>query len=291
MLKKEKILLYLILLLAFLFRLPSFFQPHIENDEIIYQTLINKNTFRLKDYTLQETEILPRLPLEIYDSALFFHPPLFVFSASLIQKTIGKNFLILLPIVSSLSTVWLIYKIGRVNSDVNQALMAAAIFSLCPINLFVSSKIWLDSFLTFLITLSFYLAFKAKKPRDYFFSGLFFALALLTKYSAIFILFSVTLIFWQKKAKRTKVLAGLISFSLPLVLVLPWFVYQYQTLGIFFKNTKPSLESLNMFPFLQKVSQRPFYFYLSQLIILFPLYFLPLLKLFNLKFVKKTWFF
>lgn len=284
--KQKNFILGLILLNALLLRLPAFFQPHLENDEVIFQTLINKTTFKLKDYTLQNTAILPALAGENYDFPSFPHPPGFVYFQTLIIRIFGANFLILLPVLGSLGTIFLVFKISQLLENSRTGLVAAALLSLCPISFFAATKIWIDSFLTFLISLIVYLGLKIKQAKDALLAGLVFSMAVLTKYPAFFILPVVFLMILQKIKSWRQRAKALGFFLLPLVLTLPWFIFQYQTSGVIIRSSIPSSELIEKFPFVRMAVARPFYFYFIQTVVLFPLYFLGLKNLFSIKFLK-----
>jgi len=51
-----------LLLFSLGMRLPAIFIPHIENDEVIYQTLAEKVSKNIHDYTLQGTPLIEQLP-------------------------------------------------------------------------------------------------------------------------------------------------------------------------------------------------------------------------------------
>ena len=80
-----KIILVAIVLLALSMRLPALFTQHIENDEVILQVLAEKVSENPKDYSLQGTAVLDRLPKSVYDKPLFHHPPLFIYGLILFK--------------------------------------------------------------------------------------------------------------------------------------------------------------------------------------------------------------
>ncbi|MFC1711066.1 ArnT family glycosyltransferase [Patescibacteria group bacterium] len=290
--KEIQVFLILILLGSFLLRLPALFRVPVENDEIIFSTLIEKTTFKFKDYSLQETSILAKLPQSTYNYPVFHHPPFYVYTQAFIKKILGVNNLMVLPVFSGLLTIFLVFKIGSILLDSKKGLLAAFILSICPITLFVSTKAWMDSFLTLLLTLSVFFALKAKKSVYFaFMAGLFLTLSLLTKYTAIAIIPTIFLIFWQNEYNIKNKIKFFILFLIPLVVSLPWFLYYLQTVGRPWQSLNLSGEAESMFPFVKMVNSRPFYFYLTQTLILFPIYLLPLINLFKRKnFIKNNLF-
>lgn len=284
-----KFLLLIILITSFLIRLPALFKPPLENDEIIFKTLIEKTTFKLQDYSLQGTEILSKLPKSTYDFPVFHHPPLFVFTQAFITKVFHINNLKILPILSGLLTIFLIFKIGSIMYNQKIGLMAALILALCPITLFTSTKVWIDSYLTLLVSLTIYLFLKSEKNIIFtFLSGLTFTAAVLTKYTSVVTFPIILIILLQDQIKLKDKLKRLVVFLTPLVLTLPWFYFYYKKVGGFSKSISIKEEGENMFSFVKMVNSRPFYFYLTQTIVLAPLYILPMINFFKNGFIKRN---
>ncbi|MFH1280256.1 MAG: glycosyltransferase family 39 protein [Candidatus Beckwithbacteria bacterium] len=151
-------LIWLILLIALLIRLPSLFKPHIENDEVILQTLTRKvaKNFYLSDYTLRGEEILADLPKDLYDTALFLRPPGFVLVSSLFWRLSNGAVaaLMLVPVLGGLISVGAIYMIGELLEDRAVGLMSSMILAVEPVLLFSTTKFWTDGWLTGLVTLA-----------------------------------------------------------------------------------------------------------------------------------------
>jgi 4-amino-4-deoxy-L-arabinose transferase-like glycosyltransferase len=290
--KREiKILLLLIIIFSFLLRLPGFFRQHIENDEIIFQTLVKKNSFKLRDYTLHGTDILEKLAKENYDFASFPHPPAFVYLETIFYRLFGQAGLMFVPVFASLGTIFLVFKIGKHLYSREKGLLASAIMAVCPILVFISTKIWIDSLLVFLVALSFYLMLKINKPWQVVYSGIVFSLAILTKYPAVFVLPAILIVIFNKFKNIRQVVLSLLCFFVPLLITIPWFKYNYLETGVIFRNSVPSAELIEKFPFVKKVVNRPFYFYSLQLVLVYPIYglgYLGILGIFGKKYLGKN---
>ncbi|MBL7131404.1 MAG: glycosyltransferase family 39 protein, partial [Candidatus Omnitrophica bacterium] len=270
------VILIAIILFALAIRLPALFTRHIENDEVIYQVLADKVSKDFSDYSLQGTAILNQLPAGIYDKPLFHHPPLFIYGVILFKSLFGQRFIVLFPILCSVLTVLAIYLIGKKIYTEKVGLVAAFIFGFCPIAIHVSTKIWIDVLLTFLCTLTVYLAILAADKDKlvwYILGGISCGLAILSKITALFILAPVFYLFIRKPL-IVKRIDKMIFFSISALLVIvPWFFIFYKTFGIIFPWwVKPSEDLSQMFPFVRMILDRPFYFYFLNTIVVAPIY-------------------
>jgi len=270
-----KIILIAIILLSLSIRLPALFIRHIENDEVILQALAEKVSENPKDYSLQGTAVLDQLPKIVYDKPLFHHPPLFTYGLILFRKLFGVRYQVLFPVFASVITLLVIFAIGKELYDEAVGLIAAFIFSICPIVLHASTKIWIDAVLTLFCTLSVYLsilAVKKEKAFWYILAGISFGLAILSKISALAIIAPIVYLFIKNfNAKRLSNVLYFIIFSM--LIAGPWLYVFYKTFGTFFPWwIKPSEEPLRMFPFIKMAIARPWYFYFSNISKVAPIY-------------------
>lgn len=264
-----------VLLLSLSIRLPALFTRHIENDEVILQVLAEKASENPKDYSLQGTAILGQLPKIVYDKPLFHHPPLFIYGLTLFRNLLGVKCQILLPIFASVLTVLIIFAIGKELYDESVGLIAAFIFSICPIVLHASTKIWIDAVLTLFCTLSVYLSVlsvKREKAFWYILAGISFGLAVISKISALAIVAPIAYLFLKNfNAKRLPNVLYFIIFSI--LIASPWLFIFYRTFGTFFPWwIKPSEEPLRMFPFIKMAMARPWFFYFSNISAVAPIF-------------------
>lgn len=267
-----------IILLSLAIRMSALFIPHIENDEVIYQTLAEKISKNPLDYTLRGTFILHQLPANIYDHPLFCHPPFFIWLLALVKIVLGIRAEVLVSIVMGVLTILITYFIGKQLYSKKHGLLAAIILACCPVMLFVSTKIWLEIGLTLFVTLSFYLVILAchKKSILWFTAaGVVFGMGLLVKHSAILIAPAV-LYFIYRHAISWKQRVGFIAvFFLTGVCVnIPWLVYYRLTSGTFFYASRyaSSYNIASIFPFVVLAANRPWHYYFSGLISVYPVY-------------------
>lgn len=269
-------LIWIILLLALLIRLPSLFKSHIENDEIILQTLTKKvaKNFSLSDYTLRGESILADLPKDLYDTALFLRPPGFVIISSIFWRLSKGTMavLMLVPVIGALISVAAIYQIGKLLDNEAVGLISAMILAVEPVLLFSSTKFWTDGWLTGLMTLAMLYVIKAVKIgkiSDWIWSSFLTFAAILAKYSAGLLLPVALLIMLINRSKFWKISAWL--FTVFLLFGCWWRYYSWQTGLLYPMAGRPNQEAINNFPFVAMVVERPIYFYFKQLVITSPL--------------------
>lgn len=283
--RNNKWLIGLILILTVLVRLPSLWQPHLENDEVIYLTLTKKvaKNLSLYDYNLKGTELLSKLPEKHYNSPLFLHPPVFVLLTAIIYQLESETLLLLIPIIAGLVAVYCVYLIGKEIYSKKVGLIAALILSLDSIFLLTTTKFWIDGLLSALFCLSLTVTIKLERKnliRNSILIGVLTGLTILTKYPGILL---IPIISWWICIKNwkliNKITTQMIICLIILLVVAPWWRFTYQVTGnIWPLIGKPIKELQVAFPFLAMVVNRPFHYYLSQLLFISPLLFIGLIN-------------
>ncbi|HEY8278071.1 MAG TPA: glycosyltransferase family 39 protein, partial [Bdellovibrionota bacterium] len=275
----------LILAFAFLLRLGSFRQywhpkgywiwHHIETDERIYQALVEQVNGNFWNYTMQGTELLPKLNPGVYDHPLFTHPPVFIYLSWFLEKVLHLPFP-LVPVLQSLGTIlcarWIALKLYK---DEKTALWAMFLLTICPLSWFVSQKYWMESLLALTVSLQFLALLWALEKNDgkrFLLAGLAIALAYLTKFSAIFALPGVALLYVLRRGKNSKV-SEVLLLTLPIVLLGGgWSLFALWKNGVV--TTHIVDWDFAKFPFMQQVLARPWYYYFQTLVEFSPVYLL-----------------
>src|SRR4030066_323584 len=208
-----------IIFFSFFFLLNLMRQPVIDWDESVYLYLSEHMTWYLTQYTTQGSFIDNALPQGVYSSPVFHHPPLIPYLIKILSfagpHTGGK---ILNFIFYGLS-LFLVFDIAKRLSDIKGALLSLALWVVCPIFNLEAKIVHLDFPSTALILTGFWFYLKSQErlpAKKYLvLSGLAFALAMLTKYTAPLYIFVAVLLFISGK-DRIFDKRSLISLGVPL---------------------------------------------------------------------------
>ena len=275
-LNRISLILWVILLMNLALRLPALWTQHIENDEVIYQTLADQVLKSPLNYTLRGSPILKNLPKMNYDQPLFHRPPLFVYLLALFRSLLGVHASVLISILAGALTVVALFGLAKELYGEQVALIAAAALSFCPFLLFCSTRILIDALLVFLLTSTLWiltLAFKKKNKVLFCVAGVMWGLAILTKEPGLLLIFPCAYLFFKEGINREKGV-GLFCFgACAFIIVLPWYLWFfsiYKTLFPWWARNMP--ENLTMFPFIKMVINRPWYFYFQNISLAAPLY-------------------
>lgn len=280
----QKSMLVFILLASLVLRLPALVAPHIEGDEVIYQTLARKTAKNFFDYSTQNTGIVEWTASPLYDTKLFLHPPLFVWALALTHGAGLEDWAVMIPVLAGLLAILLVFLIAKEIGLGKHALTSAGLLALDPILFFTSSKILIEAPLAALVSLSVYLLLlAARRGRAWLFlaAGLAGGAALLTKYMAIAAGPALLYVFL---VNRKRIKNPWLSFSIfalaGAVVIVPWLAYYGANSGWqdLFGRALPA-EYLNRFPFVQMVVERPWHTFFSHSLILAPVYFIAWLGL------------
>lgn len=187
------------------------------------------------EYKAATGVILWGMPYVEVEGSLINQPPLGFYSQGLFLSVFGLSmetgaFLVTL---FGLGCTLLVYKIGETLYGKQTGLFASALFALTPWQLILSRSFLIDTQCLFFSLFCFYtaiLAIHSGSNKLYALSGLLFALALLTKFYAVFILIPLSLFYLCFQHKKIRQLPWkLVAFCLPtLLLTLLWlFVHDW----------------------------------------------------------------
>ncbi len=168
--KHGKLLLYCLLIFAFYLRIPALFANHYHADEALFSSWAR--LIAVWRDPLLASRLVDKPPLLFYLQALFFPLMGAVEWASRLPNLIAS--LLLIPIAAVLS--WRIYRQPAVS------LLAGLFITISPLAIQVSATAYTDPLLTALLALA--LLFSAGRKPSPLLSGLFFGLAVATKYQA-----------------------------------------------------------------------------------------------------------
>lgn len=274
--RNSHLILFAILLFSLAIRIPAFFIPHLENDEVIYEKLADQVSKSPLNYTLRGTDILSQLPKMNYDQPLFHRPPLFVYLLAIVRGVFGKPWGIILPILFGTLTVLAVFGVAREWYGEKQGLISALVVASCPLLLFASYRILIDSQLVFLITLAvwaFLVALRRNSRLLFSASGIILGLAILTKEPAVIMVITCAYIIFRGGFSKERVVNFLCFLLCAFLVTLPWYYWfysTYRTLIPLWAKFYP--ENFQMFPFVRMVVDRPWYFYLKNISLAMPIY-------------------
>lgn len=270
------IVIFALLLFALVIRIPALFIPHIENDEVIYQVLADKVSKNPFDYTLRNSPILQNLPKMNYDQPLFHRPPLFVYSLAIFKNLLGKHWGVLLSVLSAMLTMLVLFGIARELYNEKIAFLSAIVLSFCPLLLFCSTRILIDTLLTLLVTTTVWVFLKAikKKSRPLFaLAGLVMGLAILTKEPGVLVVLPCCFLLFREGIDKEKGACLFFFLGCAILTISPWygwFFSVYKTFIPWWARIFP--ENIEMFPFIKMAVARPWYFYFQNITLAMPIY-------------------
>ncbi|MFH1376893.1 MAG: glycosyltransferase family 39 protein [Candidatus Woesearchaeota archaeon] len=198
-------------------------------DETVYTNLgydLSKNFFQYS-FTHGWIDFMPGNQLNL--SAGFRAPLLpYLISGFYFLKL---NFLInfIMPIVGAFSVV-LVYLLGKELFNKKIGLISSSFFALIPLHAFYSGRILTGVLFTFLVLLtflSFWKGYEKENKKHKVLFGVFLALALLSRYTALWII-PVFILYFLARDKSFKFLKdrylwySILAFFLALI---PWFIY------------------------------------------------------------------
>jgi len=232
----DKIDKYIILLLVFSFLIRITFltySPLRGWDETVYMNLGSDLSHNPFFYSLEKSgwNDFISIPEPVYEwPNIGFRAPLLPYLLSIFYS-LNLIFLIpfLIPFFATLS-VFLVYILGKNMFNKKIGFYGATLFSLVPINILSSEKIWTDSLVVFFLLLTFISFWKGYEKNDNkhkVFFGIFLALSLMTRYTTLWIT-PVFLLYFLIRDKSLKFMLdkylwrAILSFF---VVLIPWFIY------------------------------------------------------------------
>jgi 4-amino-4-deoxy-L-arabinose transferase-like glycosyltransferase len=245
----------------FIFHL--FKQPVIDWDEEVYLHLSKQMTWTLENYTTRNSHIDRELPQGYYRSPLFHHPPLVPLAIKLMSFV---GFLTGAKIVNLIFwgvSIFLVYAIARYLSDLKGAVLALALWLICPIVNLEARLIHLDFPSTVLTLLGFwlFLRYQEQLPRRRWlvWSGIAFSLAMLTKYTApLLVVVPLSLFISNQQCMRDwkawLIYGGTNAFGFS------WWIYVFLKFGSMLPpGFSYGVASPSVTPYLKSISQRHWY--------------------------------
>jgi len=232
--KKEIRNLVFIFLFAFILRIVFLFFIRVKWwDETVYLSLAKDLASNFFNYSLKGAFWSDYIPFGNFPYSwpnIGFRAPLLSYTLSIfyrINLPLIANLFV--PIIGAFSSI-LVYFLGKKMFNVKTGLYSSILFSLIPIHLLWSARISTEVYGLFFLLLSFlffWKGFEEKDNKSKIFFGIFLALALLARYTIMWI-FPVFLIYFFIRDKNFKFLKdkylwfAIFAFF---VVLIPWFIY------------------------------------------------------------------
>ncbi len=227
---------------AFIIRLNNFKKHQMRTiDEIVYYTMGSQMAKNILDYnTIPYGKKLMasgrKLP-KYFSEPLFKHPPVFSLLISFSIRIFGDKLLSAeyISLTAGILMIPLIYLLATLIFDWKIGLISALFLWLDPITIMCSQKVWMGTTIAFFVLLSavlFISALKYNKNWLFILSGISAGLAVNTKYTGILITIAITIfaIIYKKNLFKNKYF--IISLGLPIIMLMPWFYWNYKVYGI-----------------------------------------------------------
>jgi len=260
--KKNKVLLF-VLISAFIFRIIiAYTSPILWWDEAVYANLGHDLTKNPLDYSFENNGWSDFVPDGQWPKAGFRPPLLPLILAIFYFLKINSLIFLIIPLIGTLS-VFFTYLLGKKLFGERVGLYSAIFLALSPLHVIHSSKILTGVLSTFLGLLTFFIFWKGYEEKNNKFKvlfGLFFALAVLTRYNMIWFL-PIFLLYFIVRNKSFKFLFdkylwySILAFFIVLT---PWMIYGFLEYNNFLG---PFIHASNAASFWGGVSPGNFLFY------------------------------
>jgi len=182
--------LFAALALVVAMHVASFSRPHVEGDEVVYQTLAQEMNWDFSHYTTMDHPRIREFPSQAYRLPLYFHPPLFPYVlklGGLLGQPVAVGLLFQLA-----AMVLLIYSLWRaaLRQGVRDASLAVLLLLTltCPVLNFSTALLHIDGLMAAFLTsgiLLFYESTEVSSVKLTVVSALLLALALNTKFNSL----------------------------------------------------------------------------------------------------------
>ncbi|MGE0267282.1 MAG: ArnT family glycosyltransferase [Candidatus Omnitrophota bacterium] len=245
--------LVFLMISAFIIRQHNFeYSPARSIDEVVYFRMAVQIQDGLENYNTipygKKLQSSGRKLPDYFFKPLYKHPPIFTLFVSLAIKLFGFSEVsaFYVPVFFSLLMIPLIYCLGTLVFNRTVGFLSAILISLDPMSIVCSQKIWMESTIAFFTVFSIYAFVKALKtstPRLFISSGILSGLGALTKYTGGIstLIFVVYAFFFDKKLYKDKYF--LVSLLIPVVMLVPWLLWNVSVYGLEFFGMQVNMHS------------------------------------------------
>lgn len=239
-LEKEDKFIIVVLLFSFLIRIVHLFYLPVRGwDETVYLNLGHDLSSNPLFYSLQNSnwsDFIPSTDLFYSWPNIGFRPPILPYILSIFYSI---NISLVIPLIIPLfatASVLLVYVLGKNLFNKKVGLYSAILFSLVPIHIYCSERIWTDALVLFFVLLtiiSFWKGYEQNSKKHKILFGLFLAISILTRYTAMWMI-PIFFLYFLLKNKSFKFLKDKYlwyAIGIFVLVLIPWFIY-----GIMYYN-------------------------------------------------------
>lgn len=236
-------LVIIMVIFAFLIRIVFLLYSPLRGwDETVYLNLghdLSQNPFSYSLVDKGWSDFIPSTDAIYGSPNIGFRAPLLPYTLSVFYL-LNLDFLIpiLIPLLGSLS-VLLVYLFGKQLFNERMALYSAVLFTLVPVHVLYSGKIWTDPLVVFFLLLtfiSFWQGYEKEDKNHKILFGFFLALSLLARYTTLWII-PVFLLYFLIRDKSFKFLRDKYlwyAIGIFFLTLAPWFFYSFKYYGNIF---------------------------------------------------------
>ena len=234
-LEREDKFIIFVLLFSFLIRIIHLFYSPVRGwDETIYMNLGHDLSLNPLFYSMQSgswSDFIPSTELFYSWRNIGFRPPVLPYILALFYHlNIGFFVPLIVPFLATAS-VLLVYILGKnLFNNKNIGLYSAILFSLVPIHIYCSERIWTDAVVLFFVLLTiifFWNGYEKNNKKYKILFGLFLAISILTRYTAMWMIpiFFLYFILKNKSLKFLKDKYLWYAIGIFFLVLTPWFIY------------------------------------------------------------------
>ena len=248
--KSTLLILAILIVIGFALRNSGFHHRHLLTfDEEFYVKLglqLKENPLNYGPESAKrqiQSQLPPGYPMPGYlDEPFFKHPPVFPWLISMSYLFKLKPFpymsAIMVPMLSGVLTIALVFFFAKRLYDYRVGLLAAFFLTIDPIHWLCSEKIWMETTLVLFILLALFFFFRGLEHTHFLLlSGLFAGLAMLTKYTGIIVPIFILLFALVYKQELLFKRNFWLIFVIALAVFSPWLLWNYRVYGgLFLKH-------------------------------------------------------
>lgn len=209
---------------------------------------------------------------DVYDTPMFFHPPIYPYALAAARVTLGSAGGPLLAAGAAIVLIVLTGFLGRAMFGAGAGLIAAALVALDPVSWMCAERVWIDGPLQAVVVaavLSAWTFSRGPTPGRAALGGALLGLACLTKFTAALVVPAIV-VAALLSPQRPRIRQVLIYLASAAALIVPWLIINRVYYGAWLPAARPTPWLLEKYEYVRMLVARPIHFYVSGLLIVSP---------------------